>query len=297
MCISCIIRKQEKLIRDFSDEDKKSQYINRVLEILHKHGQAESSPWLAEKINQLYEECWCEGEDYTVTKQRYNQLLMSKEKEILSSINNSDDCIRECIKYVSAGNYIDFSAVDNVNEHTLDELLQKVNEENISEIEYFNFKRDLEQAKKLVYLTDNCGEILLDKIFIKCIEDKYPKLKITVIVRGQNVINDATIEDAKQVGLTDIVTCVGNGNGAPGTVIKLLSEEAKQTLLEADMIISKGQGNFESLFGEGLNPYYIFLCKCELFVRRFGLQQYESVFMKEERIKENWICEGEKMHE
>lgn len=285
MCISCILKKQEKLIRDFSDEDKKLQYINRVLEILHEHGQTESSPWLAEKINQLYEECWGEGEDYTVTKQRYNQLLLSKEKEILSCINNSNDCIRECIKYVSAGNYIDFSAVDNVNEHTLDELLQKVNEENISEIEYFNFKRDLEQAKKLVYLTDNCGEILLDKIFIKCIEDQYPKLKITVIVRGQNVINDATIEDAKQVGLTDIVTCIGNGNGAPGTVIKLLSEEAKQALLEADMIISKGQGNFESLFGEGLNPYYIFLCKCELFVRRFGLKQYESVFMKEERIK------------
>lgn len=285
MCISCILGKQEKLIRDFSDEDKKSQYINRVLEILRKHGQTESSPWLAEKINQLYEECWGESEDYTVTKQRYNQLLLSKEKEILSCINNSNDCIRECIKYVSAGNYIDFSAVDNVNEHTLDELLQKVNEENISEIEYFNFKRDLEQAKKLVYVTDNCGEILLDKIFIKCIEDKYPKLKITVIVRGQNVINDATIEDAKQVGLTDIVTCIGNGSGAPGTVIKLLSEEAKQALFEADMIISKGQGNFESLFAEGLNPYYIFLCKCELFVRRFGLKQYESVFMKEERIK------------
>ena len=290
MCISCILKKQEKLIRDFSDEDKKSQYINRVLEILRKHGQTESSPWLAEKINQLYEECWGEGEDYIDTKQRYNQLLMSKEKEILSCINNSDDCIRECIKYVSAGNYIDFSAVDNVNEHTLDELLQKVNEENISEIEYFNFKRDLEQAKKLVYVTDNCGEILLDKIFIKCIENKYPKLKITVIVRGQNVINDATIEDAKQVGLTDIVTCIGNGNGAPGTVIKLLGEEAKQTLLEADMIISKGQGNFESLFGEGLNPYYIFLCKCELFVRRFGLKQYESVFMKEERIKGIEVC-------
>ena len=290
MCISCILGKQEKLIRDFSDEDKKSQYINRVLEILRKHGQTESSPWLAEKINQLYEECWGEGEDYTVTKQRYNQLLLSKEKEILSCINNSNDCIRECIKYVSAGNYIDFSAVDNVNEHTLDELLQKVNEENISEIEYFNFKRDLEQAKKLVYVTDTCGVILLDKIFIKCIENKYPKLKITVIVRGQNVINDATIKDAKQVGLTDIVTCIGNGNGAPGTVIKLLSEEAKQALFEADMIISKGQGNFESLFGEGLNPYYIFLCKCELFVRRFGLKQYESVFMKEERIKGIEVC-------
>jgi uncharacterized protein with ATP-grasp and redox domains len=93
------------------------------------------------------------------------------------------------------------------------------------------------------------------------------------------------MEDAKEVGLTDIVLCIGNGNGAPGTVMENLSEEARQAISEADMVISKGQGNFESLCGEGVNPYYFFLCKCELFVRRFGLKQYESVFMREERIR------------
>lgn len=87
------------------------------------------------------------------------------------------------------------------------------------------------------------------------------------------------------VYLTDIVPCIGNGNAAPGTVIKRLSEEAKRALFSADVIISKGQGNFESLYGEGLNPYYLFLCKCELFVQRFGLARYESVFAREERIR------------
>lgn len=87
------------------------------------------------------------------------------------------------------------------------------------------------------------------------------------------------------VYLTDIVPCIGNGNAAPGTVIKRLSEEARKALFSADVIISKGQGNFESLYGEGLNPYYLFLCKCELFVQRFGLARYESVFAREERIR------------
>lgn len=86
------------------------------------------------------------------------------------------------------------------------------------------------------------------------------------------------------MGLTELVPCIGNGNGASGSVIKRFGKEARQLLLDADMVISKGQGNFEGLFGEGLNPYYFFLCKCELFVRRFGLKQYESVFIKEERI-------------
>lgn len=286
MCISCILSKQEKLIRAFTNEDKKSQYLNAVLEILYKYGQSESSPWLAEKINCLYEEFWEKAEDFTTIKHKYNQLLLSKEAEISALIRASEDSIKECIKYVSAGNYIDFSAVANVNEQTFHDLLQKVDNETISDDEYSYFKKDLEQAKHLVYLTDNCGEIVLDKLFIQYLKETYPDLKITVIVRGKDVINDATLVDAEEVGLTNIVTCIGNGNGAPGTVLKLLSKEVRELLSDADLIISKGQGNFESLYGEGVNPYFIFLCKCELFVRRFRLKQYESVFMKEERIKE-----------
>lgn len=118
MCISCILSKQEKLIRTFTNEDKKSQYLNAVLEILYKHGQNESSPWLVDKINYLYEEYWGKGEDYTATKHKYNQLLLSKETKVMDHIRSSEDCIKECIKYVSAGNYIDFSAVTNVNEQT-----------------------------------------------------------------------------------------------------------------------------------------------------------------------------------
>lgn len=283
MCISCILSKQEKSIRDFTDEDKKSVYIQKVLEILSMHGCVESSPWLVEQINHSYEQCWGIGEDYTAIKHEYNQLLLDKESDIVCKIKHSEDCLKECIKYVSIGNYIDFSAVDNVNEKTLEDLLSQVNDERISQ-EYLYFKEDLKQAKKLVYLTDNCGEIVLDKIFMCFIKETYPNLKITAIVRGECVINDATIEDAKEVGLTEVVRCIGNGNAAPGTVFKRLSEEARHTLESADMIISKGQGNFESMYGEGFNPYYIFLCKCELFVRRFGLPQYEMVFAKEERI-------------
>ena len=285
MCISCLIAKQEKRIRQYSDENKKSEYMHQLVEILYQHGQSESAPWIAEQIDQLYENFWGNAEDYTPLKRKYNTLLLDRESEIEQRIRESDDSIKACIKYVCAANYIDFSAVENVDEQTCEKLLEKAGRELIQEEEYLNFRNDLEKAKKLVYLTDNCGEIVLDKLFIRFLKERYPHLKITAIVRGKNVINDATLEDAEEVGLTDVVLCIGNGNGAPGTVFKRLSEESKKVLLEADLIISKGQGNFESLFGEGINPYYLFLCKCELFVNRFGLQQYGSIFMKEERIK------------
>lgn len=285
MCISCVLSKQEKSIRQFPDETKKSEYMHRVLEILYHHGQTESTPQIAERLNRLYESFWECGEDYTCQKHKYNQLLLGMERQIEEQIRQSDDVVRECIKYVCAANYIDFSAVENVNEDTFETLLKKVRYEEIDGEEYAGFQNDLRKADRLVYLTDNCGEIVLDKLLIKYIKEKFPGLQITAVVRGENVMNDATMEDAEEVGLTDIVPCIGNGNGAPGTVIKRLDKEVEKILSDADVIISKGQGNFESLYGEGYNPYYLFLCKCELFVRRFGLKRYQSVFVKEERIR------------
>ena len=287
MCVACMLNRQEKTIRTFTDEEKKSEYIHQVLKFLYDHAENESTPWLSEQLDTLYQRFWGEGMDYAPIKHKYNQFLLNKEVEVEQRIAGAADPVKECIKYVCAGNYIDFGAVNNVNEDTFEALLEKASKEQVSEVEYAYFQKDLAQANKLVYLTDNCGEIVLDKVFIRHIKAAYPKLQVTVVVRGKNVINDATMEDAKEVGLTDIVLCIGNGNGAPGTVMKSLSEEARQAIIEADVVISKGQGNFESLCGEDINPYYFFLCKCELFVRRFGLKQYESVFMREERMQVN----------
>lgn len=279
------------MIRQYADETKKSEYMHRVLEIFYRHGQTESAPWIAEQINALHREFWGYIEDYTEQKRKYNRLLLDRESEIEKRVKSSADPLRECIKYVCAANYIDFSAVENVDRHFFETLLEKAGKEQIPQEVYLLFREELARADKLVYLTDNCGEIVLDKLFIRQIRESFPRLQVTVIVRGEDVINDATLADAREVGLTELVPCMGNGNAAPGTVIKRLNQEAREALFSADVIISKGQGNFESLYGEGLNPYYLFLCKCELFVRRFGLAQYESVFDKEDRIR---ILPGDK---
>lgn len=285
MCISCILSKEEQSIRQFPDEERKSEYMHLVLEVLYQYGRTESSPGLTERLARLYRDFWGEDRDYTAQKHQYNQLLLQMEKKLEQKIQNATEPLKECIKYVCAANYIDFSAVEHVNEDTLEELLENAVGQTVPEEEYQIFRTDLENARTLVYLTDNCGEIVLDKLFIKQIKETFPGLNITAMVRGGDVINDATLVDAKEVGLTEIVPCMGNGNAAPGTIVGRLSEEARETLFHADVIISKGQGNFESLYGEKLNPYYLFLCKCELFVYRFQMEQYKSVFVREERMK------------
>ncbi|MBR6651757.1 MAG: DUF89 family protein, partial [Anaerotignum sp.] len=111
-----------------------------------------------------------------------------------------------------------------------------------------------------------------------------PQVEKTIIVRGEPVLNDATMEDALQVGIEKCGKVIPNGTNIAGTYIPWVSAEVKKALEEADILISKGQGNFESLHGCGLNIYYLFLCKCQWFMERFGLPQYSGVFINEKDL-------------
>ena len=92
------------------------------------------------------------------------------------------------------------------------------------------------------------------------------------------------LEDAEEIGLTNVVPVIGNGVAIMGTVKEQLSEEAKEKIQNADIIIAKGMGNFESMYQEGMNPYYLLLCKCELYKEIFGVEMFQPIFCKEERL-------------
>jgi hypothetical protein len=140
-------------------------------------------------------------------------------------------------------------------------------------------------AQKWADLTDNAGEIVLDKIFIEVIKSHYPNLNVEVIVRGKPVYNDATITDANIIRLCSLVPVIQNGTDIPGTQLDMINDESLKTINHADLIISKGQGNFETLGGCGKNIYYIFLCKCGLFTQRFNMEKYTGIFTNEKRIQ------------
>ena len=144
------------------------------------------------------------------------------------------------------------------------------------------FQEDIIHAKRLVYFTDNCGEIVTDKLLISVLREINPNLYITVIVRGKPVLNDATLEDARDVHMAEVAQKVmDNGTGMPGNVIGAISKEAMDEVESADVLISKGQGNYEGLSGCGLHMYYFFLCKCEMFMRRFEVEQFTGIMTRE----------------
>ena len=285
-CMCCAVNKQEEKIRKFPDMDKKTEYMKKVMSILSSAEEQDCSPSLSVEIKKLYSEFWnCPAEDYTEIKKEFNQLMLNVEASVEEKIRTSADPLETALLYARIGNYIDFAALENVSQETMLKLLENENQEPLSQTEYANFQTDLSTAKTLVYLTDNCGEIVLDKLAVKILKEKYPQLNITVIVRGYPVVNDATMEDAEEIGLTDIVKLTGNGSNVGGTWFPGLSNEARTLLEQADVILAKGQGNFETMNDCGLNVYYLFLCKCDLFQRRFHAKALQGMFLNERRIQ------------
>lgn len=284
-CMCCALNKQEQKIRHYPDMEKKTEYMKKVMALMANTEEKDCAPSLSVDIQKLYSSFWnCPMEDFTEIKKEFNQLMLNMEVSIEDKIRKSNDPLEKALLYARIGNYIDFAALSNVDQSTVITLLDEKSSEALDEKEYKNFLHDLSSAKKLVYLTDNCGEVVLDKMAVKILKEQYPNLDITVIVRGYPVVNDATMEDAEEIGLTDLVKVIGNGSNVGGTWIPGINSESRELLYDADLIIAKGQGNFETLNDCGLNIYYLFLCKCDLFQRRFHAENLQGMFLNERRL-------------
>ena len=283
-CMHCLVKRQADNIRKYPDEEKKAEYLGKVLGIIANGAAEEPAPVLLSYIGRLHEAYFGKPFSFEELKKGYNAMLMEKEEEIRQKIGRAEDPLALALRFAQIGNFIDFGAMDSVDDAKLMEFLEQAETLPLSENTYQNVTEDMKSAKKLVFLTDNCGEIVLDKLLLETIAKVYPHLECTIIVRGEPVLNDATMEDALQVGIDSCGKVIPNGTNIAGTYIPWISAEARQVMEEADMLISKGQGNFESLHGCGLNIYYLFLCKCQWFMERFGLPQYSGVFINEKDL-------------
>ena len=283
-CMHCLVKRQADNIKKYPDEEKKAEYLGKVLGIIANGAAEEPAPVLLSYIGRLHEAYFGKPFSFEELKKGYNAMLMEKEEEIRQKIGRAEDPLALALRLAQTGNLIDFGAMDSLDDAKLSEFLEQAETLPLSENTYQNVTEDMKSAKKLVFLTDNCGEIVLDKLLLETIAKVYPHLECTIIVRGEPVLNDATMEDALQVGIEACGTVIPNGTNIAGTYIPWISAEARQVMEESDMLISKGQGNFESLHGCGLNIYYLFLCKCQWFMERFGLPQYSGVFINEKDL-------------
>lgn len=225
-----------------------------------------------------------EREVYGPLKRAFNRALLDMERELQARLDAAADPLALSLTLARAGNYLDVACVENISPDKLHELLNRASAETLEPHVYEAFKKDMDAASSLVYFTDNAGEAVLDKLCVRTLKRLYPSLDITVVVRGGFVQSDITLEDAAEIGLTGEVRVIDSGVALPGAQLRYVSDEVLKAAEAADVIIAKGQGNFEGLGGCGLNIYYLFLCKCRLFTERFSLPQFSGCFLREREL-------------
>jgi uncharacterized protein with ATP-grasp and redox domains len=286
-CALCILGKTQSLYNRFEpNEAKRLGFAKEAMGIICESDKEVSIPYLTYLLMSHLGRITETEDFYEQEKKYYNRFLLSMEDDISAKIDASPDPLLSALRYAMAGNYIDFGALDKVSKNELLEMLESVDGNVIKAGVYHEFKKDLGSAKSLVYLFDNAGEIVLDKLFVATMKKLYPSVKIHCVVRGLPVLNDATPEDAVSVGLDKLADVYGNGAAIPGTCIEYIADPLKSLILQADIVISKGQGNFESMYGCGLNVYYALLCKCDYFADRFRMERLSGVFINEKAIGE-----------
>ena len=265
-CLICQLERNLATARKLGTEQQATAFAKDLMALLSSAPEGVPAPFFTPGVAKLFHDHYGLSMDrYAQEKKDSNAFVLERMDTIREKVEASADPVLTGLKFAILGNYIDFAALrDEVSFEKLDEMLASAMDMELDAGNYASLCEELANSKTLLYLTDNAGEIGFDRIFAEEIQKKYPHLAITFCVRGGPAANDATRADAAEVGIPFPV--IDNGNTVPGTLLELLGEEAKQAFETADVILSKGQGNAETLLGCGYNIYFAFLVKCPLIV-------------------------------
>ena len=283
LCIECHFRKRMELARQLGSEEQAMELARCIMKNIIAAPADMDSTWLGALSDKLMKDMYgLSGDRLKAEKEFSNRFVLERLPQICARIEKAADPVYAALQFSVLGNYLDFSALQGeVSFDALEKMLDAALELPLDKDCYEQFCSDLQAGKTLLYLTDNAGEIVFDRVLAEELQKKYPHLQITFCVRGEPVSNDATREDAAVAGVTFPV--IDNGTAIGGTVLRFVGEELKKAMETADVIVAKGMGNTESLFGCGYNVYYAFLVKCERFIQVFNQPKLTPMFIRDKK--------------
>ena len=261
-CIPCLLRQSLDAARLVSPYPSVHEQIIR--DVLHWTGEMDlnqSPPAIAQRIHRRLRELVGVTAPYREAKNWQNRVAMELIPKFRAEVMDAKDPLLLAARLAIAGNVIDMGSNGNLTEADVRQSLSKaLTEPFFGEEE--RFEQAIAQAKSVLYLADNAGEIAFDQLLVEQIINQVPPERVTLVVRGAPVLNDATLVDVHTVGIDRIVEAIDNGSDAPGTILNDCSEEFRRRFAEADLIIAKGQGNFETLSNNSSNIFCLFKVKC-----------------------------------
>jgi len=273
-CIACFVRQALDSARLATDDEQiHEKVVREVLSLAADLDMSQSPPAIGQKIHRLIRKLIGNNDPYHRIKEQFNNLALKLYPELEERVGESEDPFATAVRLAIAGNIIDFGVKTSLVESDVEETIKQSLSGHLDDSEIQEFKEAVTKAEKILYLADNAGEIVFDRLLI----EQLPCEKVTVVVKGRPVINDATMEDAEFAGLTKIVEVIDNGSDAPGTILKSCSQAFRNRFEDADLIIAKGQGNYETLSDVDKNIFFILKVKCPVIARDLGCEVGEMI--------------------
>jgi damage-control phosphatase, subfamily I len=269
-CLPCFMNQALRAARIATDDEKKIKTVLDEVGMMLKDIPLDSSPPESGRlIYHKIKEITGNLDPYKKIKKESTQKALSLYPSLKNRLEKSKDRLLTAIRIAIAGNIIDFGANWNFD---LENETYKVFEMNFAVCDYNEFKNKLDKAPKILYIGDNAGECVFDRILIE--EIKRP---VTYVVRGMPIINDATHEDAVQAGIDGVATILSSGTDAPGTILETCSPEFNEVYKNSEFIISKGQGNYEALSKEKRPIFFLLKTKCHVVADDIGVSNGDIV--------------------
>lgn len=259
-CIPCLLRQTLDAARLVSTDTAVHEKILRdALCWTGEMNLDQSPPAMAQRIHRRLREITGVADPYRTVKDRWNCMMLELVPTLRAQIESASDPLLMAARLAIAGNVIDLGINGNLTEADVHQALDQALVAPFFG-EQGKFRQAVANAQSILYLADNAGEIALDRLLVEQISPE----RVTFAVRGAPVINDATRIDAHTVGLDQMVEVIDNGSDAPGTILRDCHPEFRRRFAAADLIIAKGQGNFETLNTEPGNLFFLFKVKCPL---------------------------------
>ena len=266
-CIPCYLRQALEAVQMASDDKKlQEKILRKCLIAASKFDTGDSGFVLNSKIQKIIKRILPDGDPYREVKEEYNRMALGLVNKLEEIIKNSKNPFEVSLRISLAGNIIDFGPKVDLNKNILQEAIKKSLSQDMDMEKIKLLKEEIDNAKRILFIGDNAGEIVFDKIFI----ENLPGEKITYAVRGGPALNDATMEDAKMIGMMDSVKVITTGLDMPAAVLSFCSGEFLKEYRISDLVIAKGQGNYEALCDEKKKIFFLLKIKCPVVAENFN---------------------------
>lgn len=274
-CTSCLIRQTVEASRlATSDARLQEEILRATLETLATISFDKTPSHMAREVHRLVQSMSCNPDPYKEVKHQANVTARAARCAYWDKLPAIAKSLEKAALLAIAGNAMDIGPKSGQDKLDIWSVIDRVLSCGIDMNQLQGLVRACRGARQILYLGDNAGEIVLDRILI----EKLPMDRITYVVKAKPILNDATMADAEYAGLTEIVEVIDNGSDAPGTILESCSNEFRVRFETSDVVIAKGQANYETLSESGKKGlYFVLLVKCPVLARDLGCDVGEII--------------------